>query len=127
MSEGILDASALLALLYGERGSEVVEQYLAQGLISTVNLAEVVTKLSDDGMPNSSIRALLGQYQITVAPFDEGQAFATGFLRPETRFLGLSLGDRACLGLAIVRDLPVLTADRAWAELDLGIEVRLVR
>lgn len=44
-----------------------------------------------------------------------------------TRQLGLSLADRACLALARQLSLPVLTADHAWAEAALELEVKLIR
>ena len=51
MTELILDASAILALLNQETGAEVVQAALAYAKVSTVNLAEVVTRLSLMGMP----------------------------------------------------------------------------
>jgi PIN domain nuclease of toxin-antitoxin system len=51
----------------------------------------------------------------------------TGALRPATKALGLSLGDRACLALARRERLPILTADRSWAKLDLGIPIKVMR
>jgi ribonuclease VapC len=43
------------------------------------------------------------------------------------RHYGLSLGDRACLALAMELKLPVVTADRAWIDLDLGIDICVIR
>ena len=37
------------------------------------------------------------------------------------------LADRACLALAVRLGVPAVTADRAWAELDVGVEVIAVR
>ncbi len=126
MSESVLDASAILALLQGERGSEAVLEALPGAAVSTVNLSEVVAKLAGHGMPLVEIRQAL-TLGLEVVPFTEDLAYAAGELRPLTRDRGLSLGDRACLALAKTMDLPVLTADRAWASLDLGVEVRLAR
>ncbi|MFZ1106612.1 MAG: PIN domain-containing protein [Hyphomicrobiaceae bacterium] len=67
------------------------------------------------------------RYRLAIVPFDEELARQTGALRPATRSLGLSLGDRACLALAQRERLPVLTADRSWAKLDLGIAITMVR
>ena len=126
MSETVLDASAILALLQGERGSENVLQALPGAVVSSVNLSEVVAKLADHGMPTDEIRQAL-TLGLEIVPFTEDLAYAAGELRLLTRDRGLSLGDRACLALAKALSRPVLTADRAWARLDLGIEVRLTR
>jgi PIN domain nuclease of toxin-antitoxin system len=123
----VLDASALLALLNQEPGGEVVEDALPGALISAVNFSEVVAKLVDKGVPETGARAVLEDIGLEIYPFDTEQAFRTGELRPKTRPLGLSLGDRACLALGDLLDLPVLTTDRSWKELKLGIEVRMIR
>lgn len=68
-----------------------------------------------------------GELDLSDVPFDIQQAYATGLLRAATRSHGLSLGDMACLGLAVQLVIPVITADRVWADLDLGVEVRLAR
>lgn len=123
----VLDASALLALLDGEPGQEVVALLVPGAVIGTVNLAEVVGKLAERGMPEGGIREALDGLALEVHPADEELAYAAGVLRPRTREQGLSLGDRACLAVASMLDMPTYTADRAWAELDLDIEVRLIR
>ena len=129
MTEVVLDASALLAVLLQEPGAEIVERALDAGPcgISAVNLAEVVTKLVDRGGDEKTIRAGLDALQLDIRPFDEALAIDAGMLRPLTRPLGLSLGDRACIALARSLDLPVMTADRKWDRLDLGIAVLLAR
>ena len=96
-------------------------------VLSAVNVAEVVQKLVDDGVPDINIRASIDELPCRIMPLDLALGFEIGFLRQSTRHRGLSLGDRACLALARREGLPVLTADRAWAELDLGIEVVLIR
>lgn len=123
----VWDASALLALMNDEPGAITVRETLTEAVISAVNLAEVVSKLVDRGMPEAQILSDLGELDLSDVPFDLQQAYATGLLRAATRSRGLSLGDRACLSLAQHLGLPVLTADRAWTELDLGVEVRLAR
>ena len=85
-----------------------------KAVMSTVNLAETVTKLVERGMPRLDARAALFELKIEFAPFTESQATLCGELRPATRSRGLSLGDRACLALAIERGLPAMTADAAW-------------
>jgi PIN domain nuclease of toxin-antitoxin system len=123
----VLDASALLALLGDEPGADAVIDVLPRAIINTVNLAETVGRLADHGMPEPSIREAIQSLGLDVRPFDEEAAWIAGGLRPKTRSAGLSLGDRACLAMAKSLGLPVLTADRAWADVDAGIDVRLIR
>ena len=127
----MLDASALVAPLLGEAGGEVVLAAVAAGgplLLSAVNLAEAIAILHRHrGLPAAEARDDLLSLGLEVVPFDAAQAAAVGALEPGLRGQGISLGDRACLALAQERGLPVLTADRIWARLDLGIEIRLIR
>lgn len=128
MSEVVLDASAILTVLNQECGAADVQAAIRAGAIaSTVNLSEVVAKLADRGLDEETIREVTEYLQITVVPFDEDQAWRAALLRPSTRSLGLSFGDRACLALAQTLGLPVMTADRAWAKLSVGVTVELIR
>lgn len=127
MSEYILDASALLSLLNAEEGAEIVQGLLRDAVISAVNLAEIVTRLSAIGMPENEIRNALALLGLKVAPFGDEQAYQAGLLYPHVRHLGLSLGDRACLALAKATASTAVTADRAWKDLDLGIRILLIR
>ena len=127
MASFVLDASAVLALLNKEPGGDVVRTSLREATISAVNLAEVGTKLSDQGASQSDIRDALRFLELSVEPFDEDAAIASTELRPMTRHRGLSLGDRVCLALAARHEIPVLTADRNWSTLDLGVDIRLIR
>lgn len=128
MKRGVLDASALLALLNGEPGSEQVASIVTDGAaISTVNLAEVVAKLSEVGMPETLIHNALDLLGLEIVNFDFEQAYQVGLLRLLTRHAGLSLGDRACLALAQQLALPALTTDRAWEGLAIDITVQMIR
>lgn len=129
MAERVLDASAVLAYLRREPGWDKVEQFLLAGkaMISTVNQAEIAGKLADKGMPETAVRSVLARLALEVVEFDTAQALACGLLRTATRNAGLSLGDRACLALGRLRGLPVVTADRAWEGLGLGVRVELLR
>jgi ribonuclease VapC len=127
MSNYVLDASALLALLNAEDGSDLVLRCLPQSIISTVNLAEVVTCLSKLGMPEGEIREALTVLGLEIVPFDQEQSFRAGLLNPYTQPLGLSLGDRVCLALAFITHATALTADRVWKDLDIGVEINLIR
>ncbi|MCJ2077997.1 type II toxin-antitoxin system VapC family toxin [Methylobacterium sp. E-016] len=125
----VLDASALLCLLKGEHGAERVIASLPRAWVSAVNLSEVYAKLADAGGAEVRIAQAIGGLHLRVEPFDDTQARAAGILRPMTKNLGLSLGDRACLALARQRGATALTTDRAWTELPdtLGIAVELIR
>jgi PIN domain nuclease of toxin-antitoxin system len=127
VTEYVVDASAILAMLEGERGHDHVANLLSSTVISAVNLAEVVTGLINRGIAAEAALRTTDSIAIETAPFDRETALLAGALREATRTRGLSLGDRACLALARMRGLPALTADRSWAELDLGVEVRLIR
>ena len=127
MSSYVLDASALLTLLNNEPGAEQVAAVLTETVISSVNLSEVVARLADAGRAETEIREFLGALELEVASFDAEMAYHAGMLRPLSRHLGLSLGDRSCLALGQVLGLPVITADRAWGELDIGIEIQILR
>ncbi|OIQ94773.1 PIN domain protein [mine drainage metagenome] len=115
MSEAVLDASAVLTLLLGEPGADKVQATLPGALISAVNLAEVISKLCERGMPSDQAALAIDSIGVEIVAFDGEQARLSGELRPLTRILGLSLGDRACLALARLRNLPAITADVAWA------------
>jgi ribonuclease VapC len=124
----VLDASAVLAVVFQETGRERVDDAIDDGaVILSVNLAEVVTKLVEQGMSEARIRAILSTINARVVPFDEQLAYRAGLLRAATRSAGLSLGDRACLALAERLGLPAQTADRAWGTLQVGIQVDVIR
>lgn len=127
VSSWVFDSSAILAYLTGEPGGDDILDETADGMISAVNLVEVITRLQDRGSTEQTIALVLNRLEMEVVPFSEEQAADAGFLRNLTRHLGLSLGDRACLALARDMGLPVLTADRVWAKADVGVEIRLIR
>jgi ribonuclease VapC len=127
VSEVVLDASAVLALINEEPGGETVEALLDDAIISAVNWSEVIAVLTDAGFAIERAGARIAALDLEVVAFDQAQALAAGALRSATRSAGLSFGDRACLGLAGTRAAPVITADPRWASLPLDAEVRLIR
>lgn len=123
----VFDSSALLAITFEEEGAEIATQALNDGIISAVNASEVITRYVDLGASEEEALTSFRAFGLEIYPFDESLAIATGLMRSATRDAGLSLGDRACLALAIREHSSVLTADRAWATLDLDIVVELIR
>lgn len=119
----VLDASALLAYLFGEPGAEVVVGLLDEAVLSAVNEVEVLTRIRRDSPEPESVELPVHE----IVTFDSTQAKLAAAMAPATRPFGLSLADRACLALGLHRSWAVYTADRAWAALDLGVEVRLIR
>ena len=129
MNEGgiVADASAILAALKNERFDNINPQRLVRATISAVNLCEVRTKLHDDGLNEAQTNAAVSAMDLRVVPFDEPQACIAARLRSATRRAGLSLGDRACLALGEQLGCLVVTADRLWARIDIGVEIVLIR
>jgi PIN domain nuclease of toxin-antitoxin system len=122
----VLDASALLAYLFREAGHDIVESYIEQSCISTVNLSEVAGRFIRDGIDATPLIQQIEQTSIKIIPFTRTHAVHAAWFISQTQRYGLSLGDRACLGLAKDKHLPVLTADTAWSRLT-GIEVVQIR
>jgi PIN domain nuclease of toxin-antitoxin system len=127
VDELVIDASAVLAAVNGEAGSERVAAAIPGVAISAPNLSEVVAKLCESGLDEGEIREVLSAFGFEVHAFDEELAWQAGLLRPATRSAGLGLGDRACLALARKLDRPALTADRAWSSLRLPVAIELLR
>ena len=114
MSDLVLDASALIAMLNEEPGGARVADVIASSRISTVNYAEVVSHYVRFGMPEREVDAMLDPLPMTIVPADKALAQLAGRLRAVTADAGLSLGDRFCLALAIRDGLPAWTADKVW-------------
>ena len=125
----MLDASAVLALLFEEPGADVVRAQVRVGVIGAVNLAEVLAKLSDHGLPLAEAVRAVAILGLEVAPMTEAQALRSAALRPLTRGAGLSLGDRACLALAAEMGVSSTTADRSWNAVAAaaGISIQVIR
>lgn len=124
----VLDASAILAVVYGEPGSEkLTPELLANALVSSVNLAEVHSKLVARGWDVIQAWEDCTSVVDEVVAFSLAQAKSVGSLIPATRSLGLSLGDRACLALALEQKAVVYTADRSWRNLKLDLRINLIR
>jgi PIN domain nuclease of toxin-antitoxin system len=144
VSRSVLDSSAVLASFYGEAGADIVDDIIRESIISTVNAAEVISKLVGRGMTAAMAKSVLIDTGIEIAPFDLDQAEITGDLRGKTRAQGLSLGDRACLATSVIGSLFASQGlslgdraclalakridGRAWAAIeDIGVEIVLLR
>jgi ribonuclease VapC len=126
-NEVVLDASAVLALLKRELGAERVRAVLDRAIIGAVNAAEVQGKLIDMGFSRREAEATIRFLGCSIQAFNDVEAIEAGSLIALTRSVGLSLGDRACLALAIVRKATVYTTDRAWKDLALDIQIEVIR
>jgi len=125
MTGCVIDASAILCLLLDEPGADKVAAALPEGVLSAVNIAEVVGYYARRGAPAADIRRLLDGLSLTVEPFGAEDAHLAGAMLPVVQPFGLSLGDRACLALARRLRLPAVTADRAWAAVADAVSVRI--
>jgi ribonuclease VapC len=124
----VLDASAILAVINREAGYEkLTPQLLASAVASTVNLAEVQTKLvSRRWTPDEAWEDATSPIREGLA-FTEEQARVAASLAVQTQHLGLSLGDRACLALGISLGVPIYTAEKTWKRLRLGVRIYAIR
>ena len=123
----VLDASAILAVFLNEPGGEAVLPVLQGALLSTVNLVEVITRMIDLGAASEHVWSRIHSIQCEICNFTDDQARIAAELKPITRPFGLSLGDRACLALAIERKATVYTTDKAWKNLELGVKIEVIR
>ena len=128
MNRIVLDASVILAIIYREKGSDkLTPELLAHATVSTVNLAEAQSKLVLLGWRPEQAWEDAIHLADEVFPFTTEQAEIAGNLVAKTRQLGLSLGDRACLALALDLKAPVYTADRSWRDLKIGVRIHVIR
>jgi ribonuclease VapC len=128
MDEGVvLDASAIMAALQFEKGGDAVFATRAARFVSTVNVAEVRTKLSDAGKSSIEIDEALKIINMIEVDFTSGQARLAGDLRMATRGAGLSVGDRACIALAAEKGVVAMTADKAWKKVELPVRLAMIR
>lgn len=123
----VADASAVLAALKSERFDKIDPARLVGASISAVNFSEVLEQLYADGLTEAQADAAVARLDLSIVAFEEVHARIAAQLRPRTRQAGLSLADRACLALGSRLRCPVVTADRVWASIEVGVEVLLIR
>ena len=128
MSVVVVDASAMLAMILEERGSDVVGRSLPTAVMSVVNAAEVTERLHRN-LDIAAVKATLAEILPPTIAADLELATDAGLLTAITRPVGLSLGDRFCLALARRLSCPVITADRDWLKIAnaVGVEVQVIR
>lgn len=122
-----LDSSALIAYVFSECGAENSSKYLYNSIMSSVIYSEYFSLMLERGFSNEDIYELIESFKIEIIDFDEEQAVIAAELRSKTKSKGLSLGDRACLALAITKKIPVVTADKIWSKLNVGVDIKLIR
>lgn len=127
MARAVLDASAVLAVINGEPGAQAVAKVVGDAAVSTVTMAEILSKLVEWEMQIDQARQTVDIFDFEIPAFDRPQADLAGYFRAVTRRQGLSLADRACLALAARLAVPAYTADQAWGGLGIGVDIELIR
>jgi ribonuclease VapC len=123
----ILDASAIIAYLDEEPGSQIVEQWLPDSAVSMINICEVISVLVREGKPEEQVSLRVNGLVPLIVPFSWDIARITAALIVETQSKGLGLGDRAALATAKMMKLPVLTAESRWLDVAAGVDIRFIR
>jgi ribonuclease VapC len=123
----VIDASAMLAVLFGETGADVAAAHCRDAWLSAVNFDEVLHKAMRRGIPAGVIEEQIERLQIVIVPFGLAYARVSASLHSRTYKTDTSFADRACMAMALAEQCPVLTADRKWADLDLGLDLILIR
>lgn len=125
----MLDSSAIIALILGEAGAEIVAKDLDDAMVSMVNIAEVYAIVSRKIQNTRAVDAFFALKGVKPVPLSFEQAKSAGLYESIGKIFGLSLGDRCCLALAAEKNAVALTADTAWAKIggSMNVEIRLIR
>ena len=124
----IFDASAVIALLAKEKGFEVIKRHLKNAIISSINISEVYKYCIDkQNLTADECKNIMGISGIKIIDFDEKQALIAADIYPKNKEYGLSLGDRACIALAIEKKHPILTCDKIWEKINIDVKFIMVR
>ena len=124
----ILDASALITLLSEEKGHEIIASVLPRSVMSSVNIAEVAKFLIEKrGLSKEEVSNIIQNLIETIIPFDTDLALISADIIQQTKVIGLSLGDRACLALALSTGYTVYSSDRIWSQLQLSCKIMVIR
>ena len=123
----VLDASALIALIQEENGSEIIKPLLKYAVMSSVNVAETLIALQKRGLLYQQSLILIQDIIGSIIPFNLKHVELVAQLQTLTQHKGLSLGDKACIALGIATSYPIYTADKIWAELELNCQIIVIR
>ena len=123
----VIDSSAILAILFDETGAEQAKQLGARGVISSVNLYEIIFKCGSKSFGPDDVMDFLDGSGYSIAPFDEAMAIIAADIKRLDSTKNLSLADCACLACAISLGMEIVTADRAWTELQLPCKINVIR
>jgi len=128
MSKVVFDSSALIALFAKENGYQLIKTHMKDGIISSVNIAEVYKYcIETQNLTEEEAKTLIQLSDIKIIDFCSQQALISAKIIHDTKLYGLSLGDRACIALAILKKCPILTCDKIWKKLDLNVEFIMAR
>lgn len=128
MTDAVLDASALLALLKGEPGADRVAAVIGAAAISAVNLHEVAKEMLREGATPEATRGVLDELNLDIRPHDREAAYTSAALHEHTQRYGRGLGDRTCMALGMQLGVPVLTADQEWKKVKIkGLKLEHIR
>ena len=126
MTRVLLDTTAVLAALFDEPGASIVRSRGQHGAVSAANYSEILATLTDRGVPLDTAEQVVCGLNLEVLAANRAVAVRAARFRALTRGLGFSLADRLCLASASIHRLPVLTTDRKWTTIDLGVEVVVI-
>ncbi len=126
MTAVLCDASAILAAMKGEPGGDKIADY-DQRIITVVNASEVVAKLLSYGMTIDDVTDSMAALSMEIEPVTAADSMRAALLDMPNRRYGLSLADRFCLAVAERMALPVLTADRSWANVVTSASILVIR
>lgn len=125
----ILDTSALLALLNKETGWEIVQSVIPKAIMSSVNTAEAIGFLMQrKKLSLEEAKHLIHLFTTEIIDFTLEQSCIAAELLENTKEYGLSLGDRACIGLGLTSGHAIYTTDKIWKDLKIdNINIILIR
>jgi ribonuclease VapC len=128
MIEYVLDATALIALVAQESGSERIAELLENSVVGAVNLAETANKLLEKGFSAAEVRESLAKLELKIEDWTEAMAYRSAEFTRFNKSHGLSLGDRACLTVAKQLRITAVTSDSTWRRApSLGVPIMIFR